>query len=86
MWIVKGVSLGIGIFLLATLIYILAMIEMSPASVVGLKVIEGWTIRNPVYWGVLGLFIVAGCSVARWKARENKIAQWSRRSGEEKED
>jgi hypothetical protein len=67
MWIVKGAFLGIWLFSFGTiaLLYFAVYRNLPPNSAVGVTVITGYTIQNPLWWTALVVFLVLGLVIAR---------------------
>lgn len=72
MWIVKGILLGIGICLLGSIIYLVAMIYSNHARATGLSAFKSWTTQNPLYWTGCVLTLALGCGIVRYRGSKAK--------------
>jgi len=51
MWILKGSVLGTGLFLVGTFFFLIAVVRpFRSNTAIGLSVITGLTIHNPLFW------------------------------------
>jgi hypothetical protein len=66
-WILKGLFLGLWLFAFGTLafLYLTVFRNMRPNTAVGLSVITGYTMQNPLWLAALVVSMVVGCLVAR---------------------
>jgi hypothetical protein len=72
MWIVKGILLGALLFVVGSIIYVVAMIEMGTASATGTTALQSWTVQNPLYWLAFVVALILGCAVVKhWPRRAN---------------
>ncbi len=72
MWIVKGMLLGALVFVVGSIIYVVAMIEMGTARATGTTALQAWTVQNPLYWLAFAAALILGCLVVkRWPRRAN---------------
>jgi len=72
MWIIKGVLLGTGFFVVGTVVFLLLTIfrPFSTSRATGLSAIVGMTTANPFFWTALVACLVLGvCLVASWPVR-----------------
>jgi hypothetical protein len=71
MWTGKGILLGIGLFAIATVVYVYLMICGNPAAqATGVTAIMSWTVMNIFYWIAFVAALVVGCAIVRfWPAR-----------------
>jgi hypothetical protein len=72
MWILKGVSLGTGFFVVGTIAYLLLTVfrPLSTSKATGLSALVGMTTGNPFFWTALVACLVLGvCLVASWPVR-----------------
>ncbi len=66
MWILKGTLLGTGLFLVGTVLFLIAMARpFQPNRAIGLSVITGITIHNPMFWAAFFASLVIGCAIVR---------------------
>ncbi len=64
MWILKGSLLGAGLFLIGTVFFLIAATGPHKANrAIGLSVITGLTIHNPLFWAALAASLVIGCAI-----------------------
>jgi hypothetical protein len=73
MWILKGTFLGVGLFFVGAIIYLVLWLradsQFSGAKAIGLSVISYLTIYNPFFWASLAASLVIGCGRVRsWPA------------------
>ncbi len=69
MWILKGSLLGLGLFIVGTLLYLTVVARPRANSAIGLTVITGLTIHNTLFWAALVASLVIGCAiVGSWPA------------------
>jgi hypothetical protein len=69
MWIVKGISLGTGFFVVGTICFLLLTVfrPISTSKATGITVLTGMTTQNPFFWAALVACLVLGvCLVASW--------------------
>jgi hypothetical protein len=70
MWIIKGISLGTGFFVIGTICFLLLTIFLSTSKATGLSAITGVTTANPFFWLALVACLMLGVSlVASWPVR-----------------
>ncbi|HZV89557.1 MAG TPA: hypothetical protein VFF95_18560 [Candidatus Binatus sp.] len=70
MWIIKGISLGTGFFVIGTICFLLLTIFLSTSKATGISAITGVTTGNPFFWTALVACLVLGvCLVASWPVR-----------------
>jgi hypothetical protein len=72
MWLIKGISLGTGFFVVGTICFLLLTIfrPLSTSRATGLSAITGMTTANPFFWTALVACLVLGvCLVASWPVR-----------------
>jgi hypothetical protein len=68
MWILKGSLLGLGLFIVGTLLYLFIAARPRANSAIGLTVITGLTIHNTLFWAALVASLVIGCAiVGSWR-------------------
>lgn len=68
MWIAKGVAVGVPVFVLLSVVYVVARATMGTARSTGTTAISGWTIQNPLYWAAFLLVLVVSCALFRhWR-------------------
>lgn len=65
MRILRGLLLGVGLSLVGSIIYLVVMIYASGARATGTTAIQGWTVKNPLYWTACILAFVLGIAVMR---------------------
>ncbi len=64
MWILKGSLLGTGLFLVGTVFFLIAAAGPFRANrAIGLSVITGVTIHNPLFWVAFVASLVIGCAI-----------------------
>jgi hypothetical protein len=68
MWIVKGIAVGVAVFLIGTFIF---LYNVGSARAIGSTAIEGHTIQNPLFWLVFMLVVAASCALFRALARKS---------------
>jgi hypothetical protein len=68
MWIAKGVAVGVPVFVLLSVVYVVARIMMGTARSTGSTALSGWTIQNPLYWAAFLVVLVVSCALF-WKWR-----------------
>jgi len=68
MWILQGVVLGTGLFLLGTVVFLaVAAGPFRTKAAIGLSVITGLTIHNPWFWVAFFGSLLIGCAIlASW--------------------
>ena len=69
MWILKGVSLGTGFFVVGTIAFLLLTVfrPFSASRATGISAITGMTTQNPFFWVALVACLMLGVSlVASW--------------------
>ena len=69
MWLVKGISLGTGFFVVGTAVFLLMTVfrPISTSKATGLSAITGMTTANPFFWVALVACLMLGVSlVASW--------------------
>jgi len=65
MWIVKGIFLGLGLFVVGSLAYVInKMRPFEEHKATGISVITGATIHNPWFWIGLAVSVLVGCLIA----------------------
>ena len=72
MWIIKGISLGTGFFVVGTIAFLLLTVfrPLSTSKATGLSALTGMTTANPFFWTALLACLVLGvCLVASWPTR-----------------
>ena len=74
MWMLKGIFLGAGMFVVGAIIYVVLALQAdaqhSESRAVGLSVISYMTVYNPFFWASLVAALVIGCAVVRsWPGR-----------------
>lgn len=70
MWILKGVLLGLAIFFVGSLLYVLN--EMRPFDTLkatGLSALKAWTVANPWYWLAFIVALAVGCAIMWFRQR-----------------
>jgi hypothetical protein len=67
MQIVKGVLLGLGIFVVGFLIVTYAHFQSTQAGSIGTTAISGLTVLNPVFWISLVVSLVLGYIIVRYR-------------------
>ncbi len=66
MWILKGSLLGAGLFLVGTVLFLIAVTGPFRANrAIGLSAITGVTIHNPLFWVAFVACLVIGCAIVR---------------------
>ncbi len=66
MWILKGSLLGMGLFLVGTILFLIAVIGPFRANrAIGLSAITGITIHNPLFWVAFLASLAIGCAIVR---------------------
>lgn len=67
MWILKGLFLGLWVFVFGTLgfLYLEVYRNLRPNTAIGVSVLAGHTAWNPLWWAALGICLIAGCLVTR---------------------
>jgi hypothetical protein len=82
MWILKGVFLGAWLFEFGTIafLYLSVYRNLSPkTAAVGVTVLTGFTLQNPLWWAALAACVVLGCAlVGSWPVGPGKssLALW----------
>jgi uncharacterized membrane protein len=74
MWILKGISLGLGLFFVGSIVYIvdaLSPIETNKAT--GMSVLLALTVWNPWYW----VAFVSTLTLSCWLVRRTTYAKSS---------
>lgn len=69
MWLLKGSLLGVGLFVVGTLLFMFRLVAASsgPNTAIGLTVITGTTIHNPWFWVAFVACIALGLAItASW--------------------
>jgi hypothetical protein len=69
MWLIKGISLGTGFFVLGTIMFLLLTVfrPFSASKATGISAITSITTANPFFWAALVACLVLGvCLVASW--------------------
>jgi len=69
MWILKGISLGTGFFVVGTIVFLFLTVfsPISTSRATGLSAITGMTTANPLFWTALVASLVLGvCLVGSW--------------------
>jgi hypothetical protein len=72
MWLIKGMSLGTGFFVVGTITFLLLTLfrPFSTSKATGLSAITGITTANPFFWTALVACLVLGvCLIASWPVR-----------------
>lgn len=70
MWIIKGISLGSAVFVVGTILFLIAALRRSEAKSTGLTVITGMTTQNWLWWAAFGASLVVGCwLVGTWPVK-----------------
>jgi hypothetical protein len=72
MWLIKGIFLGTGFFVIGTIAFLLLTIfrPVSTSRATGLSAIVGMTTGNPFFWTALVACLVLGvCLAASWPLR-----------------
>jgi hypothetical protein len=72
MWLIKGISLGTGFFVVGTICFLLLTVfrPFSTSKATGLSAIIGMTTGNPFFWMALVACLMLGvCLVASWPVR-----------------
>jgi hypothetical protein len=71
MWILKGVSLGAGLFFLGSFLFLIMWLRpFASGMAIGLSAIAGITILNPFFWVALVACLALGVSiVGSWPVR-----------------
>jgi hypothetical protein len=66
MWILKGTLLGTGLFLVGTIVFLIATVGPFRANrAIGLSAITGVTIHNPLFWTAFLASLMIGCAIVR---------------------
>jgi hypothetical protein len=66
MWILKGTLLGTGLFVVGTVLFLIAMARPFKANrAIGLSAITGITIHNPMFWLAFFASLAIGCAIVR---------------------
>jgi hypothetical protein len=64
MWILKGSLLGVGLFLVGAILFLIATTGPFRANrAIGLSVITGLTIHNPLFWVAFFASLMIGCAI-----------------------
>jgi hypothetical protein len=64
MWILKGSLLGTGLFLVGTVLFLIATTGPFGANrAIGLSAITGIATHNPLFWAALLASLVIGCAI-----------------------
>ena len=64
MWILKGSLLGTGLFLVGTFFFLIAVVRpFRSNTAIGLSVITGLTLHNPLFWAAFAASLVIGCAI-----------------------
>ena len=63
MWIVKGSLLGSLLFVVGCVVFLVAWISHGNAKAIGITVIQGLTIHNPLFWMALAGSLMIGCAI-----------------------
>ena len=69
MWILKGITLGTGFFVIGTVVFLFLTVfrPLSTNRATGLSAIVGMTTGNPFFWVALVACLMLGVSlVASW--------------------
>ncbi len=66
MWIVKGISLGLLLFVVGSVIYVIWMTGTSKAMAIGSTALQSWTMQNPLYWMAFVVALILGCVIVRF--------------------
>jgi hypothetical protein len=66
MWTGKGILPGIGLFAVATVVYVYLMIRGSSAQATGITAIMTWTVMSLFYWLTFVAALILGCAVVRF--------------------
>jgi hypothetical protein len=67
MWLLKGTLLGLGLFLVGSLVYVgnkLRPFEEHKAT--GISAITAVTVHNPWYWIIFVVTLAVGCVLVRF--------------------
>lgn len=66
MWILKGTLLGTGLFIVGTVLFLIAVARpFEPNRAIGLSTITGIAIHNPLFWVAFLASLVIGCAIVR---------------------
>ncbi len=65
MWILKGVLLGVGLFLVGTIVYVLLTAQVGGGSGTGIIAVRVWTGQIPFFCLELVAALVIGCAMVR---------------------
>jgi hypothetical protein len=69
MWILKGILLGFGIFVIGSLVYVGAKLRpFEEHKATGISAITGVTLYNPWWWVILVVILALACCFVRPKA------------------
>jgi hypothetical protein len=64
MWILKGTLLGTGLFIVGTVLFLIAVRgPFRTNRAIGLSVITGLTIHNPFFWVAFLASLAIGCAI-----------------------
>ena len=64
MWILKGSLLGMGLFIIGSVLFLIATtLPFRANHAIGLSVITGRTIHNPLFWIAFVASLVIGCAI-----------------------
>ena len=64
MCILKGSVLGTGLFLVGTFFFLIAVVRpFRSNTAIGLSVITGLTIHNPLFWVAFLASLMIGCAI-----------------------
>jgi len=64
MWILKGSLLGTGLFLIGSVLFLIATTGPFRANrAIGLSAITGVTIHNPLFWVAFFASLAIGCAI-----------------------
>jgi hypothetical protein len=67
-----GILLGVLLFVIGSIIYLIAMIGAGTARATGTTAILGWTVMNPLYWCGLVVALVIGVAIVKRRAKNRE--------------
>ena len=71
MWVIKGISLGLAMFVVGFIAFnVVTAPPMRPGTAIGLSYVYASTVGNPFFWlGLLGCLLVGVSVVGSWPIR-----------------
>ncbi|HXN50440.1 MAG TPA: hypothetical protein VN943_00785 [Candidatus Acidoferrum sp.] len=69
MWIIKGVLLGLGVFLVGSIVYVVGKLRPLEADkATSVNLLLSLTASNLWFWVAFAAAVIAGCAVVRYLA------------------